>query len=220
MNDPKTEKAIVPLTDRRNARQPGVAFGLIPWRRPAILTPFVDAVYAARDYFTHRTDDVATSKEPIAMPVARKSEKKPRPTVEATPSSARLESAVRKAASAKTKARDAKADLKRAKKAFRLARKAAKAARKEVAALQAAIAAAEERVAAATKRARTTRRAPKTDGSTAAANTAPRPPAAAKSTRRTRPAPASDGSDATVVYTEALATPADSGAETPSDGSS
>ena len=118
------------------------------------------------------------------MPVPKVPTKKPLPEPEATPSSARLEVAVRKAASAKTKARAAKAALKKAKKSFRLARKAAKAARKEVDALRAAIPRAEEKVAAAARRARATRRAPKAKLSTVGEKTTPRPPVTPKPVRR------------------------------------
>lgn len=194
-----TDRAITPLVEQPDTRQPGSGFGLIPWRRPSILAPLVDAVVAARDYFSPGTDDVPTSTEPMDMPVAKTPEEPMPPPVEATPSSARMEAAVRKAAGAKAKAREAKAALKQSKKAFRLARKAAKAARKEVEALQAAIARAEERAATAAKRVRATRRAPKSE-------TSP-PRAAAKPARRTRRASTTPGQE--VVYTEPLATPAD-----------
>jgi len=140
------------------------------------------------------------------MPLAKAPAKDPRPVAEATPSHARLEAAVRKAAGAKAKARNAKAALKKAKKSFRVARKAAKAARKDLQALQAAITSAEERAAAAAKRASTTRRAPKTELVRAGTKETP-----ARATRRASSPP---HSDAEVVYTEALATPTD-GSPTP-----
>ncbi len=197
-----TERAISPVLDQPDERQPGSGFGLIPWR-PSILAPFVGAAFAARNFLIRGTDEVPSSKEPLSMPVAPAPAKPPPPSA----SSARLEAAVRKAAGAKGKAREAKAALKKAKKSFRLARKAAKAARKEVEALQAAITRAEARAAAAAKRARTTRRAPKTGPSTAAGSTAPRLPVAPKP-RKARRAAASThpGSD---VYTEPLATPSE-----------
>jgi len=143
------------------------------------------------------------------MSVAKAPAKKPLPEAEATPSSARLEAAVRKAASAKAKARDAKAALKKAKKGFRLARKAAKAARKEADALQAAITRAEEKAAAAAKRARAARRAPRKNLSSATATTLQPLPVTPKPVRKTRRASSSTHPDADVVYTEALATPTD-----------
>lgn len=181
--------------------------------------PVVDAVYAARDFF-YGADDVPTSlavesspaKEAMNMPVAKAPAKHPRPVAEATPSDARLEAAVRKAAGAKAKARTAKAVLKKAKKAFRVARKAAKAARKDVQALQAALISAKERAAAAAKRARTTRRAPKTELARAEAKKAP-----ARKARRASP---SAHSDSEVVYTEALATPTDTDDGSPAPTSS
>jgi hypothetical protein len=190
------------------------------------LASFVDAVYAVRDFFLYGVDEVPTSrvaqnsraKEPMKMPVAKAPVKMLLPEADATPSSARLEAAVRKAASAKTKARDAKAALKKARKGFRLARKAAKAARKEVDALQAAITRAEEKAAAAAKRARATRRAPKTDPSRAAANATPRPPAGTKPVRKTRRASSSTHAGADVVYAEPLATPTDTFDGSPSAG--
>ena len=190
---------------------------VIPWRRPAIWVPFLDAVYAARDFFLYGVDEVPTSrasqdsqaKEPMKMIVARAPATKPLPKAEATSSSARLEAAVRKAAVAKTKARNAKTALKKAKMSFRLARKAAKAARKEVDALQEAITRAEEKAAAAARKSRATRRAPQTDLSRVAANTTPRPPGTPKPVRKTRRASSSIRPDADVVYSEALATPTD-----------
>jgi len=143
----------------------------------------------------------------MKMPVAKAKELLPE--AEPTPSSARLEAAVRKAASAKAKARDAKAALKKAKKGFRIARKAAKAARKEVDALQAAITRAEEKAAAAARRARATRRAPKADVSRPAANATPRPPVTTKPVRKTRRASSSAHPDADVLDVEPLATPTD-----------
>jgi hypothetical protein len=209
-----------PMDLKSYTQQPGLVYSLIPWRRPAILAPLVNAVFAARDFFIHGTDDVPTSKEPMKMPVPKAPVKILLPSVEATPSSARLEAAVRKAASAKAKARDAKAALKEAKKGFRLARKAAKAARKEVDALQAAITRAEERAAAAAKRARATQRAPKTGLSRAAAGATPRPPTTPKPGRKTRRAAPTTDSGSDVVYTEALATPSDTFERSPSDTSS
>jgi hypothetical protein len=189
----------------------------IPGRRLAIWAPFLAAVSAARDFFLSGVEEVPTSsdslnsqaKEPMKMPVARSPAKKPLPKAEATPSSARLEAAVRKAAVAKTKARNAKAALKKAKKGFRLARKAAKAARKEADALQAAITRAEEKAAAAARKSRATRLAPKADLSRAAANTTPRPPVTPRPVRKTRRGSSSTHPGAGVVYTEALATPTD-----------
>ena len=197
-------------------------------QRLAIWTPFVAAVSAARDFFLSGVDEGPTSsdaqdsqaKEPMKMPVAKAPAKKPLPKAEATPSSARLEAAVRKAAVTKTKARNAKAALKKAKKGFRLARKAAKVARKEVDALQAKITRAEEKAAAAARKSRATRRAPKTDLSRAAANTTPRPPVTPKPVRKTRRASPSTHPGADVVYTEALAIPTDTLDGSPSATSS
>lgn len=154
------------------------------------------------------------------MIVAKAPATKPLPEAEATPTSARLEAAVRKAAVAKTRARNAKAALKKAKKGFRLARKAAKAARKEADALQAAFTRAEEKAAAVARKSRATRRAPQTDLSRVAANTTPRPPGAPKPVRKTRRASSSIHPDADVVYTEALATPTDTLDGSPSATSS
>ncbi len=207
---------MLPFIDQPDTRQPRLAVTLISWRWPAIWAPFVDAVYAARDFFLYGTD----AKEAMKMPVAKAPAKIPLPTLEAAPSSARLEAAVRKAASAKAKARDAKAALKRAKKGFRLARKAAKAARKEVAALQAAITSAEERAAAAAKRARAARRAPKADPARATAIATPRRPVTPKPARKTRRAASSTQPGPEVVYTEALATPTDTVDDSPSATSS
>jgi hypothetical protein len=189
----------------------------IPWRWLAIWTPFVAAVSAARDFFLSGVDEVPTSrdsqdsqaKEPMKMPVAKAPAKGPLPRAEATPSSARLDAAVRKAAVTKTKARNAKAAFKKAKKGFRLARKAAKAARKEVDALREAITRAEDKAAAAAKKARAASRGPKTDLSRAAANTTPRPPVTPKPVRKTRRGSSSTHPGAGVVYTEALAIPTD-----------
>jgi hypothetical protein len=204
VNTPKTEIAIVPVTGRR----------------ASMLAPLVDVVFAARNFFIRGTDDVPAAQEPIEMPVAKARKKIPRPAVEVAPADARLEAAVRKAAGAKAKAREAKTELKQAKKAFRIARKAAKTARKDVEALQAAITRAEDRAAAAAKRARSTRRAATTALPRAAGSATPRSPATAKPTRATRrPAP-STGSDPEVVYTEALATPAEPSDGSPSDASS
>ena len=223
-----TDSAIFPFIDQPNIGRPGLVLKLLPWRRPALWAPFVDAVYAVREFFVYGVDQVPTlrvaqnsrAKEPMKMPVAKAPAKMPLPAAEATPSSTRLEAAVRKAASAKAKARDAKAALKKAKKGFRLARKAAKAARKEVEALQAAITKAEEKATAAAKRARATRRAPKTDLSRAAATVTPRPPATPRPVRKTRRVASSTHPGADVVYTEALATPTDTVDELPSATSS
>ncbi len=196
--------------------RPGLVFNLIPWRRPTVWTPVVDAVYAARDLFLSGADEgtltlaveSSPAQEPVDMAVAKAPAKAPRSEADATPSRARLEAAVRKAATTKAQSREAKAALKSAKKEFRLARKAAKAARKDLEALQAVITSAEERAAAAAKRARTTKRVRKTDQtSPAAAKTTP--PAPPKPARKTRRAAAPARSDAEVVYTEPLATSPD-----------
>jgi len=214
-----TGSAISPFVDQPIIRRPSLVFKLLPWRRPAMWAPVVDAVYAARDFF-YGTDDVPTSlaaqsspaQEPMNTPVAKTPAKDPRAVAETTPAHARLEAAVGKAAGAKAKARDAKAVLKKAKKAFRVARKAAKAERKDLQALQAALTSAEERAAAAAKRARTTRRAPKTGLARAGTKETP--------ARQTRRASSSGHSDAEVVYTEALATPTDTPEGSPAPTSS
>jgi len=100
-----TGSAISPFVDQPNARRPDLVFKLLAWRRPAMWAPVVNAIYAARDFF-YGADDVPTSlavqslpaKERMSMPVAKAPAKTRLPSVEATPSSARLEAAVRKAA--------------------------------------------------------------------------------------------------------------------------
>ncbi len=206
----------ISLIDQPNTTRPGLVVTTGPWR-PAILAPFVHAVSAVRDFFLHGADEALTSRvaqnpreeEPMKISAGNAPAKTPLPAAAATPSTVRLEAAVRKAANAKAKARDAKAALKKAKKGFRLARKAAKAARKEVEALQATITRVEEKAAAAARRARATRRAPKTDPARAAADATPGPPVATKPVRKTRRAAPSTHPDADVVCVEPLATPSD-----------
>jgi hypothetical protein len=196
----ETGSALAPFVDRPNGRRRVLPFPLPAWGRPAIWAPVVDAVYAARDFLTSGAEAHPTSlaarnspaEEPASMPVAKAPAKSPRPPATASPSLARLEAAVRKAAGAKAKARDAKAALKKAKKSFRVARKAAKAARKDLEALQAALTLAEERAAVVAKRARTT-----------------------KPARKSRRVPSSGESSAELIDTEPLAVPTDAADEAP-----
>jgi hypothetical protein len=118
-----TGSAIFSFIDQPNIGRPGRVLKLLPWRRPALWAPFVDAVYAVREFFLDGVDQDPTlgvaqnsgAKEPMKMPVAKA--KVLLPEAEAAPSSARLEAAVRKAASAKAKARDAKAALRKPRRA-------------------------------------------------------------------------------------------------------